>query len=262
MSPTQPSVNLDQPLSNDEIDAFAELIETLEDQTDFPLDLEALDGFITALICSPRLVMPSEYLPHLFGEDLEAAFPDPAQFTRFMSFFTRRWNSVAQALNTPVDDLSQPAALVPFLTDWESTLAEMPAPERAEIEALGFAETGKAWAMGFLWVVETWEDDWTLPEEDEDNAETLEVMLDPFYTLALPEAELADEDREYDRDARIAMAIWSAYDLRQFWREAVSANAPPRVPIRQAAEPGRNEMCPCGSGKKFKKCCGSAEKLH
>jgi uncharacterized protein len=259
---TQTPDNLDQPLSNAEIDEFAELIETLEDHTDFPLDLEALDGFITALICSPRLVMPGEYLPHLFGEDPGSAFADPAQFIRFMGFFTRRWNTVAQALNMPVDDLSQPTALVPFLTDWESTLAEMPAAERAEIKALGFAETGKAWAMGFLWVVETWEDDWTLLEADEENAETLEVMLDPFYTLALPEAELAEEDREYDRDARIAMAIWSAYDLRQFWRDAVSANTPARVPVRAGTEPGRNEMCPCGSGKKFKKCCGSPEKLH
>ncbi len=25
---------------------------------------------------------------------------------------------------------------------------------------------------------------------------------------------------------------------------------------------GRNEPCPCGSGKKFKKCCGAAGDLH
>ena len=31
-------------------------------------------------------------------------------------------------------------------------------------------------------------------------------------------------------------------------------------PIRTAAEPGRNDPCPCGSGKKFKKCCGAKEK--
>jgi len=28
------------------------------------------------------------------------------------------------------------------------------------------------------------------------------------------------------------------------------------TPIRAAATPGRNEKCPCGSGKKYKKCCG------
>ncbi len=31
-------------------------------------------------------------------------------------------------------------------------------------------------------------------------------------------------------------------------------NAPP--PIRAGATPGRNDPCPCGSGKKYKKCCG------
>jgi uncharacterized protein len=32
----------------------------------------------------------------------------------------------------------------------------------------------------------------------------------------------------------------------------------PRVaPLRKAAEPGRNDPCPCGSGKKYKKCHGA-----
>jgi uncharacterized protein YecA (UPF0149 family) len=28
-------------------------------------------------------------------------------------------------------------------------------------------------------------------------------------------------------------------------------------PIRSDAEPGRNDPCSCGSGKKYKKCCGA-----
>ena len=28
-------------------------------------------------------------------------------------------------------------------------------------------------------------------------------------------------------------------------------------PIHVDAQPGRNEPCPCGSGKKFKKCCAN-----
>ena len=31
---------------------------------------------------------------------------------------------------------------------------------------------------------------------------------------------------------------------------------------RLRAKVGRNEPCPCGSGKKFKKCCGFASELH
>ncbi len=34
--------------------------------------------------------------------------------------------------------------------------------------------------------------------------------------------------------------------------------APPKIKAQAAAtrEVGRNDPCPCGSGKKFKKCCG------
>jgi uncharacterized protein YecA (UPF0149 family) len=39
--------------------------------------------------------------------------------------------------------------------------------------------------------------------------------------------------------------------------EEVHDHGPRPEPVRRA-EPkvGRNELCPCGSGKKFKKCCG------
>jgi hypothetical protein len=41
--------------------------------------------------------------------------------------------------------------------------------------------------------------------------------------------------------------------LRRLYRCALS-----RKTIRlQAPKPGRNELCPCGSGKKYKKCCGA-----
>ena len=32
----------------------------------------------------------------------------------------------------------------------------------------------------------------------------------------------------------------------------------PKTVKRQAAKVGRNDPCPCGSGKKYKKCCGKA----
>jgi preprotein translocase subunit SecA len=35
----------------------------------------------------------------------------------------------------------------------------------------------------------------------------------------------------------------------------------PKVPtpvVRETPKVGRNDLCPCGSGKKYKKCCGAA----
>ena len=33
-----------------------------------------------------------------------------------------------------------------------------------------------------------------------------------------------------------------------------------KMPVKKAQKPGRNEPCPCGSGKKYKQCCGKNEK--
>jgi len=34
----------------------------------------------------------------------------------------------------------------------------------------------------------------------------------------------------------------------------------PTTPARVQAQPGRNDPCPCGSGKKYKHCCGSGRR--
>ncbi|MFZ2824161.1 SEC-C metal-binding domain-containing protein [Hydrogenophaga sp.] len=48
-------------------------------------------------------------------------------------------------------------------------------------------------------------------------------------------------------------AIWAVYNLRETWK-----SLGPRVETvkHAAAAPERNDVCSCGSGKKFKKCCG------
>ena len=38
-----------------------------------------------------------------------------------------------------------------------------------------------------------------------------------------------------------------------------AASAKGHTPIRKGKKPGRNDPCPCGSGKKYKKCCGRFE---
>jgi uncharacterized protein DUF1186/SEC-C motif-containing protein len=47
------------------------------------------------------------------------------------------------------------------------------------------------------------------------------------------------------------------WDLPKVIIDEVKANLAARKPVRQAQpKAGRNDLCPCGSGKKFKKCCG------
>ena len=40
-------------------------------------------------------------------------------------------------------------------------------------------------------------------------------------------------------------------------RKVVKRSGP--EPIRNTQTPGRNDPCPCGSGKKYKKCCGAGQ---
>lgn len=46
------------------------------------------------------------------------------------------------------------------------------------------------------------------------------------------------------------------HDIFRFWQVQRSSPAPVR---REAPKVGRNDPCPCGSGKKFKQCCGKDE---
>ena len=43
--------------------------------------------------------------------------------------------------------------------------------------------------------------------------------------------------------------------------ESAEAKKKKPQPIRAQPSVGRNEPCPCGSGKKYKKCCGLEKKI-
>jgi uncharacterized protein len=66
-----------QPLTDGEFDHLSEVLERFGDKR--AMNLEQLDGFLTALICCPDLVPPSEYLPKIWGGDivLEEGFAAP-----------------------------------------------------------------------------------------------------------------------------------------------------------------------------------------
>jgi uncharacterized protein YchJ len=50
-------------------------------------------------------------------------------------------------------------------------------------------------------------------------------------------------------------------ELKRTWTEEMAnfLDATPRKPVRrEGPRIGRNDQCPCGSGRKFKKCCISS----
>ena len=62
------------------------------------------------------------------------------------------------------------------------------------------------------------------------------------------------EKRKGDKKlANIANRTRSVDDLQD--EEDLIANTPKVEPIKADGKPKRNDPCPCGSGKKYKKCC-------
>lgn len=60
-----------------------------------------------------------------------------------------------------------------------------------------------------------------------------------------------------ERRAHRERSMFRFDDEDQRWYYVEEANRK-LEPIVKGAQPGRNDPCPCGSGKKFKKCCGAA----
>ncbi len=59
---------------------------------------------------------------------------------------------------------------------------------------------------------------------------------------------------EGERYAHRERSLFGKVDGRWYFQEEANRK---NQPIVKGAQPGRNDPCPCGSGKKFKKCCGA-----
>ena len=63
-------------------------------------NLEEIDGFFAALICSPDVAKPSEYLPEIWGGEMadDEALADRQELQDFLSLLMRHWNSIVRIL--------------------------------------------------------------------------------------------------------------------------------------------------------------------
>ena len=191
--------------------------------------LSELDGFLTAITIGPELILPSEWLPGIWRED-EPQFADIEEAQRVMAAIMGRYNEILTTL------AQAPLELEPIL-DYEFDGTVFP----------------DIWASGFLTGVQLREAAWE-PIYTSDHAPAFGLIA----ALALP-ARLQELVSDPEDVARIASAIAEELPITiaaidKFWKSRrgySSANA------SRAAKTGRNERCPCGSGRKYKKCCGA-----
>ena len=239
------------------------------------IHLEWVDGFLASLAAGPHLPEPQVWLPALCGDAFDRAFADPADRQRAQRALHTRLKVLCEQLNPEkLLDAGDALRLSPLMMEWTDADREQLVKDgKIAAEDLPVVVTGAEWALGFIEGTEAFSGAWLGPLDEEPHT-AREELLDQLVLLFTPpdepeRAELlakyypngaereggaaAGPAAEPSHEELITSALFAAQDLRVFWLESAPKTAPRRV----QAEPGRNDPCHCGSGKKFKKCHGA-----
>ena len=220
-------------LSDDEFDALEEIL-TSDAVPEECMNLEMLDGYLAGVVLSPVPLTPAEWMPTVWSAHEEPSFASGGGMQRAIRLVLRYYNELVTTVGDP--------------DGWEPFCYAGSAADELAV--------GEEWIEGFLQGLELWPTDWTnrVPHHDaEAVTETLQALIRPWESA---DEEVPDQTRlEWLADARDAVVEirgrWIALELPQ----AGPVPTDPTTATREAA--GRNDVCPCGSGKKFKKCCGA-----
>ena len=272
MTSIEPQPAAEEPMGHVEFDALDAILDDLRTRGEDVPQWEFCEGAMAALLCTRRLILPSEFFPVLLGtgdsspgvpssDPEDTHFADEAQLMQFMTLWARRWKEVAAALDSDVQTLEDERSYHPEVMDVRGAVASLSEEAQAEVADQELPAFGQVWALGFMFVVENWAEEWEAPR-DKEAADMLNQALDAIVILTEddtdpPTVNMHTEDGppsvSEERLNAFGAAIWAVYDLRQLWQSL----GPKVAPLRKTASPGRNDPCPCGSGKKYKKCHGA-----
>lgn len=189
------------------------------------MGLSELDGFLTGVAIGPDLIMPSEWLPAIWGA--EGPVSDNAEEMRaVLAVIMKRYNEILASVRQDAPEFAP-------------ILATSPAGE----------PVASSWAEGFFRAVRLSRQAWLPLLKHKEGR----MLLTPLL-IVLPEA----EPGRVPPPEMVAQAVGfiprvvAAMD--DFWRERRERRGTrgPSPPRRTA----RNARCPCGSGRKYKRCCG------
>jgi uncharacterized protein len=195
-----------------------------------------LDGYLTGVVVSPDLLLPSRWLGGLWGED-EPVFDSQDQLQTVIGAVMDRYNAIVAALDAGFEQIEAKQTL-----DYRPLF--LVGGDKPSHDAV------RTWVRGFSKAMALAPQGWISIAEDE----RLQPLLSPiigFTGFSNFEFEPAD-DIETLLDEAAAEIPRTAIILRkigQFRDQKRSA--------RSASKPRRNDPCPCGSGLKYKRCCGA-----
>lgn len=196
-----------------------------------PMPLDMLQGFLFGVASAPVEIPPDDWLPRALGTE---RWPDErSEAAEWLDLLQRYYHQQLRALEGQED-----AALV-FYEDTP-----------------GVSNKFEHWCIGYLDAVDLAAGAW----EAAGNPEEVDELLFPFYVLGnalSPQERERFPDKEWARLMReCGEDLWPAVmDARKY---GLALRNRPTTVKREAPKVGRNDPCTCGSGKKFKACCGKS----
>jgi uncharacterized protein len=142
------------PLTDAELERLEDILYDLN--SGMAMSLEEIDGFFCSLICSPDVVPPSEYLPHVWGSNdpNQSGFKNIEEAREALVLITRHWNTIAATLLR-----DEPYAVL--LGEYEDG-----------------SVTGREWALGFMQGMSLCQKEWErLAIDTEWNEALVPVMV-------------------------------------------------------------------------------------
>lgn len=233
------------PLNDKEFEALDEFLLSLEYEEGI-FCISELDGFVTAVVSGPIAIPPSQWLPVIWGDQENSPVWDSEKaFQQIFGLLTRHMNSTAATLmESPMD--FEPCFMERVVEGTRYTIVD-------------------EWCEGYMKGVALCPDRWEkMPCAQEDYLAPMLMFTseDGWQQLdKMTDEEVVFWQGQIEPAARRIHAYWlkqrggiAAPQFTPSLLPTAAANEEPYV--REAPRVGRNDLCPCGSGKKYKKCCG------
>jgi len=205
--------------------------------------LDCLDGYLTAVASGPIRLEQSDWLPRVWGptDDDAPKFETEAQEKRVIGLMSRHMNAIVWNLQQEDEPFEPVFDLNVYLDD-----------EREYVD-------GEMWAHGYMTAISLDRDRWNALFESKHGAE----MLRPIYLLGSEDVSEEEEKLVQTPDQReeFSKTIPASVGwIFKFWapqRRAEDIRFNGESSIIETPKISRNAPCVCGSGRKFKKCCGA-----
>ena len=227
---------------NEEMINLNELEDAILNINEDALTIPEIHGFLTAIIIGPNFIPPSIWLPKIFNRENE--MPEFHSYEE-AQYVTNSLLVFYNIINEEIDDYPDPIFPV-----------------------VGKGKNAKPdpwlWCSGFIDGINLDEDAW-LGHEDK----YLLTMIFPIYYYYDPESfdELSRtasgrKRRGFDK-AMLDLIPKSIMLIKDYWLSKRSQYLKPEGNVISFSrkKPGRNDPCPCGSGKKYKNCCGKGKRV-